>query len=72
MRNHSPTQLLVRHARSQKFLKATGHWTRRVEAASNFPNLVNAVHTCMAHGIDEAQLVFRFEGETRDVCLPLR
>lgn len=71
MQHASPTKLLVRHARAQKFLKSTGRWTRRTEAACNFPNMVNAIHTCLASGIQDVQVVLRFEGDTMDRCFPL-
>ncbi|HEU5123760.1 MAG TPA: hypothetical protein VFW05_06820 [Verrucomicrobiae bacterium] len=67
----STTKLLVRNARSQKFLKSTGRWTRQVEAACNFPNMVNAIHTCLACGLREVELILRFEGDTDDRCLPV-
>ena len=71
MKNWSPTKLLVRHAKSRKFLKATGRWTRKAEAAFNFPNPINAVHTCLGKGIKEVELVLRFEGDVEDRCVPL-
>jgi hypothetical protein len=71
MRKAEPTKLLVRHARSEKFLKSTGHWTRRSEAAFNFPNVINAIHTCLGSGIKEVELILRFEGDTNDRRLPL-
>ncbi|HLP78623.1 MAG TPA: hypothetical protein VK327_17090 [Candidatus Paceibacterota bacterium] len=61
----------MRHPRSQKFLKSTGHWTRRAEAACNFPNMVNAIHTCLASGAKEVDFILRFEGDTHDRCLPV-
>jgi hypothetical protein len=67
----STTKLLVRNARSQKFLKSTGRWTRQVEAACNFPNTVNAIHTCLAYGLQEVELILRFEGDKDDRCLPV-
>ena len=71
MRKASITKLLVRNARSKKFLKSTGRWTKKPEAACNFPNTVNAIHTCLAHGIDEVELVLRFEGESADRHVPM-
>jgi hypothetical protein len=71
MRKVSPTKLLVCDAQTQKFLMSTGRWTRRAEAARNFPNLVNAINTCMAFGVKEVELVLRFEGDTNDRHLPV-
>jgi hypothetical protein len=62
----SPTKLLVRHAALKKFLSSTGKWTRRAETACNFPNLVNALHTCLQRGVIDAELIVRFKGEHRD------
>jgi len=69
MQTASPTRLLVRNARTQKFLKATGRWTKKAEAASNFPNVVNAIHTSMAAGAKEVELLVRFEGANEDLRL---
>ena len=69
--NGSPVKLLVRNARSQKFLRATGRWTRRAEAALNFPNVVSAIHACLARGLGEVELVLRFEGDAEDRCVPV-
>jgi hypothetical protein len=72
MQQASPTQLLVRHARTQKFLQSSGRWTRKAEAAFNFPNTVNAIHTSLASGAKEVELILRFEGRSEDVRLSLR
>jgi hypothetical protein len=70
MNKPSPQRLLVRSARSHKFLKATGRWTKSAEQACNFPNLLNAIHTCMAKGMKDVELVFRGDGVTEQ-CFPL-
>lgn len=72
MRNTSPTRMLVRNAQTQKFLKATGRWTKKAEAAFNFPNLVNAIHTCLAYGVKEVEVILRYEGEANEQRVPLR
>ena len=66
MQQPALTRLLVRNARSQKFLKPAGGWTKEAEAAWNFPNPVNAIHTCMAKGLRQVELVVRFEGDSGD------
>jgi hypothetical protein len=71
MQTASPTKLLVRDARTQKFLKSTGQWTKKPEAASNFPNVVNAIHTSMAAGAQNVELLLRFEGANEDLRLSL-
>lgn len=69
---HAPiTRLLVRNARSRKFLKATGGWTKKPDAAWNFPNPVNAIHVCLEKGLREVELILRFEGDKRDRRLPV-
>jgi hypothetical protein len=62
----------VRNAQTQKFLRATGRWTKKAEAAFNFPNTVNALHTCLAVGAKEVEFILRFEGETADRRVQLR
>jgi hypothetical protein len=51
---------------SNKFLSATGRWTKRVEAACNFTNVVNAIHTCLGKNFCDVELVLRFEGDATD------
>ena len=69
--NETPVKLLVRNAKSRKFLRSSGRWTKRAEAALNFPNLLNAVHTCLAKGVSDVELILRFEGDAEDRCVPL-
>jgi hypothetical protein len=71
MQESSPAKLFVRRAGSNKFLKATGRWTKKAEAAVNFPNLFNAVHTCLAKGLKDVELVLRLDGDPHDHCYPL-
>ncbi|HWD94085.1 MAG TPA: hypothetical protein VG938_17265 [Verrucomicrobiae bacterium] len=59
-------KLLVRKAGSNQFLKATGRWTKKAEAAFNFPTLVDAIHTCLAKGLREVEFILRFEGDAED------
>ena len=59
-------KLLVRQSGSQRFLNAAGRWTRKAESAFNFPNPLNAIHTCLAQGINDVELVLRFEGDAND------
>jgi hypothetical protein len=53
-----PYKLFVRLPGTNKFLKATGRWTKKAEAASVFANPLHAIHTCILHGIREVELVF--------------
>jgi hypothetical protein len=67
----SPTKLLIRRAGSNKFLKATGRWTKKAETALNFPNLFNAVHTCLAKGLKDVELVLRFDDDSKECSYPV-
>jgi hypothetical protein len=64
-------KLLVRKVGDRKFLRATGRWTKKSESALNFPTLVDAIHTCLAHGLNKAEFVLRFEGDSEDQCFSL-
>ena len=69
---HSPLKkLLVRQTGSNKFLRATGRWTRKAEEAFNFPTIVDAVHTCLTNGLKNVEFVLRFEGDAGDQCIPM-
>ena len=65
------TKLLVRKAGGNTFLKATGRWTKKAEAAFNFPTLVDAIHTCLSKGVKRAEFILRFEGDSEDQCVAL-
>jgi hypothetical protein len=64
-------KLLVKKAGSNKFLKATGRWTKRAEQALNFPHLFQVVHTCLAKGLRDVELVLRYDGDSEDQHYPL-
>jgi hypothetical protein len=68
----SLVKLLVRRAGSNRFLKETGRWTRKAEAAFSFPSPISAVNTCLGKGLQDVELVLRFENDHEDRCLPLR
>jgi hypothetical protein len=63
-------KVMVRRAGSNKFLRSTGRWTKKAEAAFNFPNLLNAIHTCLAKGLKDVELVLRSEGDSVERCYP--
>jgi len=69
--NRLPSKLLVRHSSRNKFLSPTGRWVKRAEAALNFPNLLNAINTCLGRGLKDVELILRFEGNTPDRRIPL-
>jgi hypothetical protein len=71
MKDSPIRKLLVRKVGSNKFLRATGRWTKKAEAALNFPTLVDAIHTCLGRGLNEAEFIMRFEGDSEDHCFSL-
>jgi len=64
-------KLVVRKVGSNTFLRATGRWTKKAEAAFNFPTLVDAIHTCLTQGLQKVEFVLRFEGDSEDQCFAL-
>jgi hypothetical protein len=66
MKNPQPSRLLVRHVSLNKFLSPGGRWVKRAEAATNFPNLLNAINTCLGRGLKDVELIFRFDGNRPD------
>jgi hypothetical protein len=69
--NSSPSKLFVRHVSRNKFLSPAGRWVKRAEAALNFPNLLNAINTCLVRGLKDVELILRFDGNTPDCHIPL-
>jgi len=67
-----PSKLLVRHLSFNKFLSPAGRWVKRAEAASNFPNLLNAINTCIGRGLKDVELILRFDGNRPDHRIPLQ
>ena len=64
-------KLLVRKVGSDKFLSGSGRWTKREERAWNFPTLVDAIHNCLARGLEEVEFILRFENSSEDRCYSL-
>ncbi|HEY2083634.1 MAG TPA: hypothetical protein VGI88_12695 [Verrucomicrobiae bacterium] len=62
---------LLRCARTGKFFRGDGRWTKRVDRALNFPHLMHVVHTCLLHEFKDVELVLQFEGQTREKALRL-
>jgi hypothetical protein len=67
----APTKLLVRHVSRNKFLSPAGRWVKKAEAALNFPNLLNAINTCLGRGLKDVELILQFEGRRPDRHIPL-
>ncbi len=66
-----PRKLLVRRVSKNKYLSPAGRWVKRAEAALNFPNLLNAINTCLGRGLKNVELILRFEGDAPDRCISL-
>ena len=66
-----PMKRLVRHARTGKFFRGDGGWTKRPDRALNFPHLMHVVHTCLLHGLRDVELVLQFDGQAREKALPI-
>lgn len=66
-----PSKLLVKQVGASKFLKATGQWSRKIETAFSFPSLLNAIHLCLVKGLEQVELIIRFDGESADRCYVL-
>ena len=67
-----PMKRLLRCARTGKFFRGDGRWTKRVDRALNFPHLMHVVHTCLQHGLKDVELVLQFEGQRRELTLPVK
>lgn len=66
MRAKKPIKLVVKKVGKLKFLRATGGWSKKAERAFHFPSLLNAIHTCLAGGLKQVELIIRFEGDRTD------
>jgi hypothetical protein len=69
--NSSPSKFLVRRVSRNKFLSPAGRWVKRAEAAFNFPNLLNAINTCLGRGLKNVELILRFDGNAPERRIPL-
>jgi hypothetical protein len=66
-----PSKLLVRHVALGKFLGPAGRWVKRAESAFNFPNLLNAINTCLGRRLKDVELILRYDDGMPDRCIPL-
>jgi len=62
----SPGKFLVRHVSRDRFLSPAGHWVKTPDAATNFPNLLSAINTCLGRGLKDVELILRFDGNRPD------
>ena len=67
-----PMKRLVRHARTGKFFRGNGRWTKRADRALDFPHVMHAVHTCLLHGLRDVELVLDFGNKVQTVPLKCR
>ena len=64
-----PMKRLLRNARTGKFFRGNGRWTKRADRALDFPHVMHVVHTCLLHGLRDVELVLHFDNKTRTVPL---
>jgi hypothetical protein len=69
--NAAPSKLLVRHLSRKKFLSPAGRWVKRAEAAFIFPNLLNAINTCLGRKLENVELILHYKGSRPDRRIPL-
>jgi stalled ribosome rescue protein Dom34 len=63
---------LLRHRASKAYFK-DGGWTRNVEEADNFTDVVKAAEACVRYGLSDVELALRYQASTGDVfCTPIR
>jgi hypothetical protein len=66
-----PKKLIVRHITRNKYLSPAGRWVKRVEAAFNFPNPLNAINTCLGRGLKGVELILHFGEAAPDCRIPM-
>jgi len=66
-----PSKVLVRHVSRDRFWGPAGRWVKKAEAAFNFPNLLNAINTCLGRSLKDVELILRYEGAVPDRHIPL-
>jgi hypothetical protein len=69
--NSPASKVLVRRVSRNKFLSPAGRWVKKAEAAFNFPNLLNAINTCLGRGLKNVEIILRFEGSGAERRIPL-
>jgi hypothetical protein len=69
--NDAPRILLIRHVSLNKFLGPAGRWVKSAESALKFPNVLNAINTCLGRGLKGVELILRFDDDRPDCRVPL-
>jgi hypothetical protein len=68
--NPMPSKLLVRHLLLGKFLSPAGRWVKSAEAATHFPNMLNAINACLARNLKDVELILCFDGNMPEHRIP--
>lgn len=61
-----PNSFFVRHLALKKFLGPDGHWVKSMSTASHFPNVLNAINTCLGRDLKNVELILHYRGNRRD------
>jgi hypothetical protein len=69
--NLTPSNVLVRRVSRNKFLSPDGSWVKGAEGAFRFPNLLNAINTCLGRRLKDVELILRFEKNLPERRIPL-
>ena len=65
-------EVFIQDCETKMFLTPDERWTADVEQARDFETTLNAVAHTLAHRLDKAQAIVRFQrDELRDVVVPL-
>ena len=64
-------KVLLQDLKTKLYFRQLGSWTEDVEKARNFPNSLNAINFCNAHGLKEVRVLLKFKQERYDVALPI-
>jgi hypothetical protein len=72
MNLNGPMKRLLRHARTGKFFRGEGRWTKRADRALDFPHVMHVVHTCLLHGLRDVEMVLHFGHKMKTVPLKPR
>ena len=63
---------VLRHRESKAYFKEGG-WTRSVEEADNFSDVVQVAATCVRYGLSDVELALRYKTAECDLfCTPIR
>ncbi len=67
-----PIRRVLRHKSSGQYFTGSG-WTSDPEAARSFQDSLEAVQTCLNHGLTRVEIVLRLKGGSADLfCAEVR